>query len=226
MEEVPRTIPTLWPEVQRWLAANPQHVAPDNLLPAFTEEDEAEEAEGASSRPKSGRENAVPHTGSAVSGRGSGSGSGSEGEQQQALRGQQQHRRVRYTGCHFWSNFEVGRLAFFRSPAYRQLFAHLDQAGGFFYERCVAACLPACLPAGASCLQAWPRHSRCRPNLPRSMPPHPTLCHPAAPCAASCAAYRWGDAPVHTLAAAALLDRQQIRFASDVGYAHGSWSHW
>jgi hypothetical protein len=38
-------------------------------------------------------------------------------------------------GCHFWSNFEIGRLAFFRSEAYLQFFEHLDQAGGFFYER-------------------------------------------------------------------------------------------
>ena len=34
------------------------------------------------------------------------------------------------------SNFEIGRLAFFRSPAYRSFFAHLEAAGGFFYERC------------------------------------------------------------------------------------------
>ncbi|KAM4059777.1 glycolipid 2-alpha-mannosyltransferase [Hirsutella rhossiliensis] len=37
--------------------------------------------------------------------------------------------------CHFWSNFEIAHLDFFRSPAYRDLFAHLDGAGGFYYER-------------------------------------------------------------------------------------------
>lgn len=36
---------------------------------------------------------------------------------------------------HFWSNFEIARLDFWRSPAYRAYFDYLDQAGGFFYER-------------------------------------------------------------------------------------------
>ncbi|KAA8916640.1 hypothetical protein TRICI_001266 [Trichomonascus ciferrii] len=40
-----------------------------------------------------------------------------------------------YSTCHFWSNFEVGRLDFFRSQAYRDYFDYLDQKGGFFYER-------------------------------------------------------------------------------------------
>ncbi|TID18192.1 hypothetical protein CANINC_003933 [Pichia inconspicua] len=42
---------------------------------------------------------------------------------------------VTYNGCHFWSNFEVGSLSFFRSQAYLDFFNYLDQAGGFFYER-------------------------------------------------------------------------------------------
>ena len=37
-----------------------------------------------------------------------------------------------YNGCHFWSNFEIGSLAFWRSEAYRKYFEHLDKAGGFF----------------------------------------------------------------------------------------------
>ncbi|KAL1963408.1 hypothetical protein VTN77DRAFT_8424 [Rasamsonia byssochlamydoides] len=40
-----------------------------------------------------------------------------------------------YSTCHFWSNFEIGDLDFWRSPAYEAYFAHLDRAGGFFYER-------------------------------------------------------------------------------------------
>jgi alpha 1,2-mannosyltransferase len=40
-----------------------------------------------------------------------------------------------YNGCHFWSNFEIGALSFFRSPAYSAYFDYLDRAGGFFYER-------------------------------------------------------------------------------------------
>jgi mannosyltransferase len=40
-----------------------------------------------------------------------------------------------YSTCHFWSNFEIGDLGFWRSQAYRDYFEHLDKAGGFFYER-------------------------------------------------------------------------------------------
>lgn len=40
-----------------------------------------------------------------------------------------------YNRLHFWSNFEIARLDFWRSPAYRAYFDFLDQAGGFFYER-------------------------------------------------------------------------------------------
>ncbi|KAF2754786.1 alpha-1,2 mannosyltransferase KTR1 [Pseudovirgaria hyperparasitica] len=40
-----------------------------------------------------------------------------------------------YSTCHFWSNFEVADMEFWRSPAYEDYFAHLDRAGGFFYER-------------------------------------------------------------------------------------------
>jgi hypothetical protein len=34
-----------------------------------------------------------------------------------------------------WSNFEIGSLKFWRSQAYMDFFEHLDQAGGFYYER-------------------------------------------------------------------------------------------
>uniref|UniRef100_A0A060THB0 ARAD1D37400p n=1 Tax=Blastobotrys adeninivorans TaxID=409370 RepID=A0A060THB0_BLAAD len=40
-----------------------------------------------------------------------------------------------YSTCHFWSNFEIGRLEFYRSQAYQDYFDYLDHAGGFFYER-------------------------------------------------------------------------------------------
>lgn len=62
-----------------------------------------------------------------------------------------------YNGIHFWSNFEIADFRFFRSPEYTNLFTHLDQAGGFFYER-------------------------------------------------------WGDAPIHTLAVAALLEKKQVHY--------------
>ncbi|CAG8732269.1 2714_t:CDS:2, partial [Racocetra persica] len=40
-----------------------------------------------------------------------------------------------YNLCHFWSNFEIGDLNFWRSDPYRDFFNHLDKLGGFFYER-------------------------------------------------------------------------------------------
>ncbi|KAI8997406.1 nucleotide-diphospho-sugar transferase [Pilobolus umbonatus] len=42
---------------------------------------------------------------------------------------------IDYNLCHFWSNFEIGDLNFFRSPEYTAYFDYLDKAGGFFYER-------------------------------------------------------------------------------------------
>lgn len=40
-----------------------------------------------------------------------------------------------YSTCHFWSNFEIGDMDFFRGEQYEAYFQHLDRAGGFFYER-------------------------------------------------------------------------------------------
>lgn len=40
-----------------------------------------------------------------------------------------------YSTCHFWSNFEIADMNFWRSEAYEAYFEHLDRAGGFFYER-------------------------------------------------------------------------------------------
>lgn len=45
------------------------------------------------------------------------------------------HKAHGYSTCHFWSNFEVADLNFWRSQAYEDYFQHLDRAGGFFYER-------------------------------------------------------------------------------------------
>lgn len=70
-----------------------------------------------------------------------------------------------YNKCHFWSNFEIADLDFWRSEAYRNYFEHLDHAGGFFYER-------------------------------------------------------WGDAPVHSLAASLFLDKSEVHHFEDVGYFH------
>jgi len=40
-----------------------------------------------------------------------------------------------YNGNHFWTNFEIADFSFFRSTEYMDYFNHLDQSGGFFYER-------------------------------------------------------------------------------------------
>lgn len=40
-----------------------------------------------------------------------------------------------YSTCHFWSNFEIANLDFFRSEPYTKWFEHLDRQGGFYYER-------------------------------------------------------------------------------------------
>ncbi|KAJ2305855.1 alpha-1,2-mannosyltransferase ktr1 [Coemansia sp. RSA 2706] len=78
--------------------------------------------------------------------------------------------KAKYTRCHFWSNFEIVDLSFYRSEAYESYFQHLDRAGGFFYER-------------------------------------------------------WGDAPVHSMAAAILLRKEQIHWFEDIGYRHPGIGH-
>lgn len=37
--------------------------------------------------------------------------------------------------CHFWSNFEIADMDFYRSQEYRDFFEFLDADGGFYYER-------------------------------------------------------------------------------------------
>jgi len=37
--------------------------------------------------------------------------------------------------CHYWSNFEIADLDFFRSQQYCDFFDHRDENGGFYYER-------------------------------------------------------------------------------------------
>jgi alpha 1,2-mannosyltransferase len=39
-----------------------------------------------------------------------------------------------YNACHFWSNFEIADLDFWRSDVYMKYFEFLDQKGGFYYE--------------------------------------------------------------------------------------------
>ncbi|WFD31767.1 hypothetical protein MSPP1_002806 [Malassezia sp. CBS 17886] len=86
-----------------------------------------------------------------------------------------------YNMCHFWSNFEIADLRFWRDKKYMDYFTYLDRDGGvrkhatlltvqFFYER-------------------------------------------------------WGDAPVHSIAAVLFANRSQIHHFDDIGYYHGPWLH-
>ncbi|KAF8879573.1 glycosyl transferase [Infundibulicybe gibba] len=41
----------------------------------------------------------------------------------------------KYNLCHFWSNFEIADMEFWRGPAYTAFFEYLESKGGFYYER-------------------------------------------------------------------------------------------
>ncbi|KAJ5831838.1 hypothetical protein N7474_000149 [Penicillium riverlandense] len=87
--DAPESIPTLWPETKRFLAAHPDYLVENNMWSWLTDEtrpDHNKKAQG-------------------------------------------------YSTCHFWSNFEIGDMNFFRGEKYEAYFDHLDRAGGFFYER-------------------------------------------------------------------------------------------
>ncbi|KAI9766217.1 MAG: alpha-1,2-mannosyltransferase (Kre5) [Candelina submexicana] len=75
-----------------------------------------------------------------------------------------------YNMCHFWSNFEIARLDWFRSKEYEDFFNMMDRSGGFWMER-------------------------------------------------------WGDAPIHSLAAGALLSPKDIHYFRDFGYRHTTIQH-
>jgi mannosyltransferase len=40
-----------------------------------------------------------------------------------------------YNMCHFWSNFEIAKLSWFRSKEYNDFFEMMDRSGGFWMER-------------------------------------------------------------------------------------------
>ncbi|KAG1715703.1 hypothetical protein ID866_1466 [Astraeus odoratus] len=42
---------------------------------------------------------------------------------------------ITYNRCHFWSNFEIADMDFWRGEAYSKFFDYLDSQGGFYYER-------------------------------------------------------------------------------------------
>ncbi|TFK76428.1 glycosyl transferase [Pluteus cervinus] len=75
-----------------------------------------------------------------------------------------------YNLCHFWSNFEIADMDFWRGEAYQRFFDFLESKGGFYYER-------------------------------------------------------WGDAPVHSIAAALFARKDQVHFFRDIGYRHEPFQH-
>ncbi|KIY68545.1 glycosyltransferase family 15 protein [Cylindrobasidium torrendii FP15055 ss-10] len=75
-----------------------------------------------------------------------------------------------YNQCHFWSNFEIADMEFWRGEAYEAFFQYLEAKGGFYYER-------------------------------------------------------WGDAPVHSIAAALFAPRDKLHFFRDIGYRHEHFQH-
>ncbi|ROT36886.1 glycolipid 2-alpha-mannosyltransferase [Sodiomyces alkalinus F11] len=40
-----------------------------------------------------------------------------------------------WNGCHYWSNFEIGDMDFFRGSQYQAYFDAMDRRGGFYFER-------------------------------------------------------------------------------------------
>jgi alpha 1,2-mannosyltransferase len=42
---------------------------------------------------------------------------------------------VSYNLCHYWSNFEIADMNFWRGEAYQKYFDYLESKGGFYYER-------------------------------------------------------------------------------------------
>ncbi|SPO03109.1 related to KTR5 - putative mannosyltransferase [Cephalotrichum gorgonifer] len=76
----------------------------------------------------------------------------------------------KYNMCHFWSNFEIAKLSWFRSKEYNDFFQMMDRSGGFWMER-------------------------------------------------------WGDAPIHSLAAGILLGVDEVHYFRDIGYRHTTIQH-
>jgi mannosyltransferase len=85
----------------------------------------------------------------------------------------------KYNMCHFWSNFEIARLDFFRSKAYEDFFQMMDRSGGFWMER-VSFESRKPTSTGKSVLTILPVGRRTHP-LPRSRRPPLALGHPLLP---------------------------------------------
>lgn len=68
-----------------------------------------------------------------------------------------------YNMCHFWSNFEIARLDWFRSKEYNDFFDMMDRSGGFWMERV------GCGPVWCKMVSlTWPPVGRCADSFPGS----------------------------------------------------------
>ena len=67
-----------------------------------------------------------------------------------------------YNMCHFWSNFEIARLSWFRSKEYEDFFQMMDHSGGFWMER-VSLCSPLIQPPTGGPPLPTPRSFTSRP---------------------------------------------------------------
>ncbi|KAH0835482.1 glycosyltransferase family 15 protein [Lanmaoa asiatica] len=56
---------------------------------------------------------------------------------------------INYNLCHFWSNFEIADMDFWRGDTYMSFFEFLDRAGGFYYE--ASSRSSPYLPPGVQC---------------------------------------------------------------------------
>jgi len=52
------------------------------------------------------------------------------------------HTGDRWSMCHYWSNFEIGDLDWFRGKEYRDFMTRLEELGGFYTERVSYSLLP------------------------------------------------------------------------------------
>jgi mannosyltransferase len=86
----------------------------------------------------------------------------------------------KYNMCHFWSNFEIARLDFFRSKAYEDFFQMMDRSGGFWMER-VSFESRKTIPARQHMLTIILTVGRRTHPLPRSRRPPLAVGHPLLP---------------------------------------------
>lgn len=87
--------------------------------------------------------------------------------------------------CHFWSNFEIADMDFFRSDEYRGYFDMLDQSGGFYFER-VSMIISSCGFWNANTSSGATRPCILSPPRSSSSPTRSTTSRTLATCMITC----------------------------------------